>query len=1107
MPILHINLLGDFRLRYDETLVTTVVQPRMQAFLAYLLIHRDFPQSRQQLAFLFWPDTPESQARTNLRQLLHHLHRALPEADQFLQIETKTVQWRPESPFSVDIADFNRHLTEAVAARKEGRVASERTELESALKNYSGELMPACYDEWILPEREGLHQAYIKALERLILLEEEQRDYPLAIEHAERLLRYEPLHETTHRRLMGLHTLQGDRVSALRVYHTCVTVMERELGVEPNKETQEAYQRLLNMESPATMRRRPSSVSTARPALVGRHNEWKMLLNSWKRAANGHTAFVLINAEAGLGKTRLAEEFLEWASQQGITTAKSRSYATAGRLAYAPVTELLRTDAFRTRLTRLDDVWLTDLARLLPELLVERRDLAKLEPITENWQRKRLFEALAKVIINDKEPLLLFLDDLQWSDQDTLEWLHYLMYFDERAKLMIVSTIRLEDVDQEHPLTSLVLDLRIREKLTEIELKPLDVDDTKILAEQMIGRKLDVEQASRLYRHTEGNPFFVVETIRAETSSTETGGPLDEMERTSALLMPYSASSPRSSSRRTLPLRVHAVVQARLHQLSPPAHELASVAATIGRAFNSDVLAEASEIDEETFVQSLDELWRRRIIREQGRNAYDFSHDYICEGAYSEISAARQQVVHRRVASALEQVHAGNLGAVSGQIAFHYDQAGRTEQAIQYYQRGAAAAQALFSNEEVCRLLSRALELLPLLPEKAQRPQIELNILVTLGTALMSSKGDAHPEVEETLLRAWNLCQTLGNHELSIPILAGLWLCYHLRGDFVKEMIWVKHLQEKVQLKSDAQFPSAAYLALAGSSFYRGDLQAAREYGEQLIAGYNPSQNPQQIALLGYEPAIAVIECLGLSLWLLGYPDQARNRMQLALKWSFKSSQPSTIASNLGMSTVLHQWCGDIFQTCEQAATTIDYLLEKGVLQWVAHSNMLHGWALACAGQIHPGLDELREGLQAYQATGARLSLPYYLLLLAEAYTLNGQNGEGLSTTQEALKIIDESGERWFEAEIYRRRGELLLAQGADEKEVESDFQRALEIARLQQARSLELRAAMSMSRLWQKQANYTAACELLADSYNGFSEGFDTADLREAKALLDSLM
>lgn len=1104
MPILHINLLGEFRLQYDDSFVATIVQPRMQALLAYLLIHRDFPQYRQQLAFLFWPDTLESQARTNLRQLLHYLHRALPDADQFLQIEAKTVQWRQKSSFAVDVADFNSHLEAATTARKEGHVDSERIELEYALKYYRGELMPACYDDWIIPERERLHQAYGKALERLILLEEDQRDYPLAIEHAERLLRHEPLHETTYRRLMGLHAMNGDRANALSVYHTCATVMERELGIEPNQETQEAYQHLFNMEEPAMMRARSSSVSTARPALVGRREEWKVLLNAWRRTANGHTSFVLISGEAGLGKTRLADEFLEWASQQGVTTARSRSYAAGGQLAYAPITELLRTDALRARLSKLDEVWLPDLARLLPELLVERRDLPKPEPIKENWQRKRLFESLAKAVTSDKGALLLFLDDLQWCDQDTLEWLHYLLYFDERAKLIIVGAMRPEDVDQAHHLTPLILDLRIRERLTEIELKPLDVGDTVRLAEQMTGKKFDDEQASRLYRHTEGNPFFVVETIRGGTSSGEAVGGI---ERAVAPFAPDSASPRHSPSRRTLPPRVNAIVQVRLRPLSPSAHALATVAATIGRAFNSDVLAQASEIDEETFVQSLDELWRRRIIREQGRNAYDFSHDYLCAGVYSELSAARQQVLHRRVALALEHIHTGNLDAVSGQIAFHYEQGGRTEEAIEYYQRAAAVAQAMFfSNAEVCRLLTRALQLLPLLPENAERAQTELNILVTLGTALMSSKGDGHPEVEQTLLRAWDLCQSLGNDELSMPILSGLWQCYHLKGDFNEEMTWVRHLQEKVQIKSDSQFHSSAYLALAGSSFYRGELQAAREYGEQLIVGYDPRQIPQQIALLGYEPVISVIQCLALSLWLLGFPDQARNRMQLALELAVQSSQPSTIASTMGMSIVLHQWCGDIHQTREQAVATIDYSVEKGISQWVAHSNMLHGWARACAGQILSGLDELQEGLKSYQATGARLSLPYYLLLLADVFTLSGQHGEGLSTTQESLKILDESGERWFEAESYRRRGELLLAKGANENQVQSDFERALEIARLQQARSLELRAAMSITRLWQKQAKYTAARELLTKIYNCFSEGFDTSDVREAKALLDAL-
>ncbi|HET7090468.1 MAG TPA: BTAD domain-containing putative transcriptional regulator, partial [Anaerolineae bacterium] len=602
MLTLHIHLLGDFRLVYDDSPVTTVAQARLQALLAYLLLHRHSPQPRRRLAFLFWPDTAEPQALTNLRQLLHHLRHSLPAADQCLQVETKTVQWRLHAAYTLDVAGFEHDLTQAAAAAKVGRFESERAALESALQHYGGDLLPGCYDDWILPERERLRQAYFGALERLILLAEDQRDYRSAIGHAERLLRDDPLHETTYRRLIRLHALHGDRASALRVYHTCVTVLERELGVEPNTDTQEAYQRLLNMEAPAVLRARPPAVSGARPALVGRHGEWMMLRSAWRRAAAGHAAFVLISGEAGIGKTRLAEEFLEWAAQQGMRTARTRSYAAEGRLAYAPVAELLRADPLRTRLSRLEDVWLTELARLLPELLVKHPDLPDPQPITDGWQRKRLFESLARAVLGDKGPLLLLLDDSQWCDQDTLEWLHYLLHFDAEARLFIVGAVRFEEVDQAHPLTPLMLDLRSREQIIEIKLGPLDEGDTAALAEQMAGRKLNADQASRLYRYTEGNPLFVVETIRAEVS----GG-----EANRALVLQNPPLSQRPPFSTVMPAKVQALIQARLRQLSPPARELVGLAATIGRAFTSDVLAQASASDEETLVRALDELWRR----------------------------------------------------------------------------------------------------------------------------------------------------------------------------------------------------------------------------------------------------------------------------------------------------------------------------------------------------------------------------------------------------------------------------------------------------------------------------------------------------------------
>jgi DNA-binding SARP family transcriptional activator len=663
MATLHVHLLGDFRLVYAGKLVTTVVQARLQALLAYLLLHRDSPQLRQRMAFLFWPDSAEPQARTNLRQLLHHLRRAWPVAHEFVQTETHTVLWRKDAAYTLDVAEFEGDLVQAVAAAKEGHLAAERMALESAVEHYSGELLPGCYDDWILPERERLHQGFFRALERLTLILEEQREYASTIGHSERLLRHDPLHETTYRRLMRLHALNGDRAGALRVYHACATVLQSELDVEPNADTQEAYQRLLNMQAPAVLIAR-TPAAAVRPALVGRHDEWNRLGNAWRRASDGKAALLLISGEAGIGKTRLVEEFLQWAAQQGITAARTCSYAVEGRLAYAPLTELLRADPFYTRLFELGDIWLAELAQILPEVVVPRPDLPKPQPITGSWQRRGLFEALARALLSDPGPLILLLDDLQWYDQDTLEWLHYLLHFHAEARLLVIGAVRAEEVDRGHPLAALVLDLRSGEQLREIELGPLDADDTATLAEQIAGRMLAADETSHLYYCTEGNPLFLVETL-----------------------------SQRPGFNTKIPRKVQAIIQYRLEQLTPSARRLARIAATIGREFNAGVLAQASESDEETLVSGLDELWRRRIVREQGVNAYYFSHDRIREVAYSEVSPVRRQALHRRVAAALESVYAQNVDVVSGQIAAHYEQAGMAEKAMAYYLRAAGVAQ------------------------------------------------------------------------------------------------------------------------------------------------------------------------------------------------------------------------------------------------------------------------------------------------------------------------------------------------------------------------------------------------------------------------------
>lgn len=587
-PELSIRLFGSFQLTYASPVETTsgdttaleplrLNSPRLHSLLAYLLLHEG-PQSRQQLAFALWPESAEGQARTNLRKLLLQLRRALPNADTFVELDGQTIQWRADAPYRCDAHELQKHFAR-VAINPLDEAA-----YQAIVDLYRGELLPGGYDEWIEPLRREFRERALQAMRALLGLQENRRAHEQAIDVAQQMLRLDPLDEETNRRLMRLRALNHDRAGALQHYQQFAALLYHELDVEPDRQTQALYKQILDgkLQEAAT----PAKPSRAVPELplVGRQAEWQRLQGFWQESVSGHSRLVLITGVAGMGKTRLAEELLHWATLQGAITARSRSYAAQGAMAYAPVAELLRADLLNERLHRLPEPRLIPLVRILPELLDDYPDLPLPEPMVESWQRQHFQDALTHAITAHNQPLVLLLDDLQWCDGETLAWLDHLLHTNTGQRLLVVGTVRGDEIDMDHPLTGIQSSLRRDDLLGEIALSPLSVAETSQLAEtvaqdasveagQPPGELVD-EIFGTIFDDTEGNPLFVVETVRARQ------GP------------PSGGESSVSSA--GLPPKVYAVIQSRLAQLTPEAQRIANLAAVVGRSFTFAVLQEAS---------------------------------------------------------------------------------------------------------------------------------------------------------------------------------------------------------------------------------------------------------------------------------------------------------------------------------------------------------------------------------------------------------------------------------------------------------------------------------------------------------------------------------
>jgi predicted ATPase len=440
-------------------------------------------------------------------------------------------------------------------------------------------------------------------------------------------------------------------------------------------------------------------------------------------------------------------------------------------------------------------------------------------------------------------------------------------------------------------------------------------------------------------------------------------------------------------------------------------------------------------------------------------------------------------------------------------VAQHYTAAGCTEQAVVYWQRAGQQASDRSAHLEAISHCTSGIELLKILPETPEYTQQALALHITLGVALLMTKGPAAPEVEHAYTRARALCQQVGETPELAPVLLGLWRFYLARPQLHTAREMGETLLRLAQHTHDPTCAVVAHYTLGATWMWLGALPAARQHLEEGIAFYTPDRRHARVFRIGQDPGVACQALAAQTLWLLGYPEQALVCRNEALALAHALSHPYSLAFVRVWAAMVSQFRRDVSAVHEQAEATVTLSTEQGFTLWAAWGTSLRGWTLAIQGQDEDGVAQVRQGIAVWRATGAALGVPYFCTLLAEVSTHLGHTEDGLQALTEAHTLMEQQEERWWEAEIHRLRGVVLLKQpGTSQAEAEAWLQRALETARRQEAKSLELRATMSLAKLWQSQGKPQEAYGLLAPVYDWFTEGFDTADLQEAKRVLGDL-
>jgi class 3 adenylate cyclase/predicted ATPase len=842
--------------------------------------------------------------------------------------------------------------------------------------------------------------------------------------------------------------------------------------------------------------------------LVGRDEEIGLLRRAWQQTKEeGHGQIVFISGEPGIGKSALVDTLRRAVHAEGLTRITFRCSPYHTNSALYPIVEHWKRlagwqleDDNAARLVKLESV----LARYrLPreEAVTLFASLLSL-PLDDGYPRLDLTpeqlkeqtgDALVALTLEEAErqPLLEVFEDVHWADPSTLDLLGQLIEQAPTAPLLIVMTYRPEFAP---PWPS-------RSHVRPLTLNRLERPQIEVLATRLAGGKsLPAEVVEHIVQKTDGVPLYVEEMTKAVLGSSVLRADGDH----------YSLTGPLSEV--SIPASLHESLMARLDRL-PTLREVAQLGAVLGRDFAYEMLRAITALDEPRLRDVLGRLVEAELLYQRGRpprSRYIFKHALIQDAAYQSLLRRTRQQYHRQVAELLESNFAETVEASPELVAHHFTEAGLPEQAVNYWHRAGEKAMQRSANQEAIGHLTTGLAQLAQLPEAPERVRREIAVQRLLGQASFATKGYGSPEATDAFRRAQELCAAIGDDSNIGPVLFGVWLFELTRASHANAVTTGQQLINRGERAQDTGARIAGNMMVGTSNLHLGALARARPHFEKAAESFGAVTAAEANRLAydyGVELGAPSYAYGSWCFWLLGYPDQALRLGDAALAVFERVQHGYTHSRGLYWNSAFHAYRREWPLVAERAAKAIASAQELGLAMVVAVSRIMQGAARAMQEPHGEAVNEIREALAAYRATGARFQSTYHLVLVAQALAASGRYREGLAALREAAALVEETGERYVEAEIHRLQGNLVLAEGGDGAAVaEACYLKALDVARMQEARSLELRAACDLGRLWAERGERVRAARLLTPVYDWFTEGFDTTDLKEAKALLDKL-